>query len=675
MKKPSLLLASCLMFATSAYADTYSLSSPNARVKVDLNHGARGLSYNLSLDGKPIISESALGLIINNRPLGNNEMKFIGKEDNSVNTSFSLLGRTSKVVDHYNTFTLKFASKDERNLNLNLVVRVYDEGVAIRYQLPNQASLEKFTVQNELTRFHFASDYQCYGFNLGKMVGSHEGEFDPIKSSAIRSHNLYDNPLVCKTGVGQTTFALAESDVRDYPGVGYTGTGDGVNGVEARLTYSADNLPDGSNYASARITMPTQGFNTPWRVIMLGDTPGKLAESSLIATLGEPTKITDTSWIKPGKTAWDWWNGDQVVLGKGATATKSGKNTDTYKAYIDFAATLGLEYILIDEGWYKGSSEMAKVGSDLLKPVPDMDMPAIINYAKSKKVGVWVWLQWKQLDWQMEEAIAAYEKWGIKGIKVDFMDRNDQEMVGYYHRLLNLTAKHHIMVDLHGAYPPNGLVRTYPHFLTQEGVLGAEYNKWSARVTATHNVTLPFTRMILGPIDYTPGGFRHSTPEEFSSLRRNSLPYVKTTRGHALAMYVVYDSPFQMLSDSPITYAKSEGPWPKPKCEWAEGLEFVKDVPTVWDETRILQGDIGQYIVSARRKGKDWYIGAMTNEEGRTLNIPLEFLGKGNYSAQIWQDGTNVSSVTKTEGTKNRSDSLNLSLSPSGGAVVLLKQK
>lgn len=674
MKKYAFLSAS-LLLAIAAQADTYSLKSPNSRLQVDLTNNGSGLSYTVSLDGKQFIKESSLGLIINSLPIGKNEMQFVGKEDASVKESFDLVaGRTKTVADHYNTYTLKFAAKDARKLNLNVVVRAYDEGVAIRYQLPNQSGLDQFTIQNELTRFIFANDYNCFGFNQGKFVHSHEGEFDAVKSSLIREHNLYDNPLVCKTGVDQTTFALAESNVRDYSGAWFTGTGSGENGVEIRLTHSVDNRPDGSNYASVRAKMPAIGFNTPWRVIMVGDTPGKLTESSLIAILGEPTQIKDTSWIKPGKTAWDWWNDSQVTFPKGATATKPGMNTDTYKAYIDFAATLGLEYILIDEGWHQGSTTTSKPGSDLLKPVPAMDMPAILKYAKDKKVGVWVWLQWKQLDWQMEEALAAYEKWGIKGIKVDFMDRSDQEMVDYYHKLLTLTAKHHIMVDLHGAYPPNGLVRTYPHYLTQEGVLGAEYNKWSSRVTATHNVTLPFTRMILGPIDYTPGGFRHTTAEEFPKLRRNTLPYVKTTRGHAVAMYVVYDSPFQMLADSPISYSKTEGPWPKPQSEWEDGLEFIKDVPVTWDETRILQGDIGQFIVSARRKGKDWYIGAMTNESGRTLTIPLSFLGKGNYKTQIWQDGKTISTLNKTEAKQTSEDTLTLTLAPSGGAVVVLKK-
>jgi alpha-glucosidase len=224
------------------------------------------------------------------------------------------------------------------------------------------------------------------------------------------------------------------------------------------------------------------------------------------------------------------------------------------------------------------------------------------------------------------------------------------------------------MVDLHGAYPPNGLVRTYPHFMTQEGVMGAEYNKWSGRVTATHNVTVPFTRMILGPIDYTPGGFRHTTPAEFPAVQRNTLPYVKTTRGQAVAMYVVYDSPLQMLADSPITYTKADG-------GWEDGLDFIKVVPTTWDETRILQGDIGEYIVSARRKGKDWYLGAMTNEVGRTLSIPLSFLGKGSFKTQVWQDGKTISTLEKSDVALNNQEVLTLTLAPSGGAVAMFKGK
>lgn len=653
-------------------AEVFQIKSPNQRVQMSITSDASGLRYQVSLDGQSIIADSPLGLIIDNKQLGNSELQLLSKKQKAVKDTFDLIaGRSKKIDDHYQSLVLQFSNKSQPNLNFNLLARVYDQGVAFRYQLPVQKGLSTFTIQNELTRFDFAKDYQCFGLNLGKFANSHEGEFDPIKASSIREHHLYDHPLVCKTGVGQITFALAESDVKNYPGSWFTGRGDGGLGVSTLLTPRFDNRADGLEKAAVKASLTTD-FNTPWRVIMLGDNPGDLTESSLIAVLGEPTKIKNTDWIKPGKVAWDWWNDNQVVLDD--PNQKPGMNTATYKAYIDFASTLGLEYILIDAGWHEGAAWTNSSGSNVIKPIPEMNMPEILSYAKQKNVGVWIWLQWQQLDWQMEEALKTYEQWGIKGIKVDFMDRSDQQMVDYYHKLLSMTAKYHIMVDLHGAYPPNGLVRTYPHYLTQEGVLGAEYNKWSSRITATHNVTLPFTRMILGPIDYTPGGFRHTTPEEFPQLRRNTLPYVKTTRGQALAMYVVYDSPLQMLADSPITYSKTNGKWPQPQTEWQDGLEFIKDVPVTWDETQIVQGDIGEFIVSARRSGKNWYLGAMTNESARELTIPLNFLSKGKYTAEIWQDGKTISSVEKTTGKYTLADSLTLTLAASGGAVVVLKK-
>jgi alpha-glucosidase len=653
-------------------AEVFQIKSPNQRVQMSITSDASGLRYQVSLDGQSIIADSPLGLIIDNKQLGNAELQLLSKKQKAVKDTFDLIaGRSKKIDDHYQSLVLQFSNKSQPNLNFNLLARVYDQGVAFRYQLPVQKGLSTFTIQNELTRFDFAKDYQCFGLNLGKFANSHEGEFDPIKASSIREHHLYDHPLVCKTGVGQITFALAESDVKNYPGSWFTGRGDGGLGVSTLLTPRFDNRADGLEKAAVKASLTTD-FNTPWRVIMLGDNPGDLTESSLIAVLGEPTKIKNTDWIKPGKVAWDWWNDNQVVLDD--PNQKPGMNTATYKAYIDFASTLGLEYILIDAGWHEGAAWTNSPGSNVIKPIPEMNMPEILSYAKQKNVGVWIWLQWQQLDWQMEEALKTYEQWGIKGIKVDFMDRSDQQMVDYYHKLLSMTAKYHIMVDLHGAYPPNGLVRTYPHYLTQEGVLGAEYNKWSSRITATHNVTLPFTRMILGPIDYTPGGFRHTTPEEFPQLRRNTLPYVKTTRGQALAMYVVYDSPLQMLADSPITYSKTNGKWPQPQTEWQDGLEFIKDVPVTWDETQIVQGDIGEFIVSARRSGKNWYLGAMTNESARELTIPLNFLSKGKYTAEIWQDGKTISSVEKTTGKYTLADSLTLTLAASGGAVVVLKK-
>jgi len=393
-------------------------------------------------------------------------------------------------------------------------------------------------------------------------------------------------------------------------------------------------------------------------VVMLGDTPGKLIESNLVPLLGEPSRVVDTSWIKPGKSAWDWWNGWAVDL------PGAGINTATYKAYIDFAERMKLDYILIDEGWYKGSSEGPRP-ADVTVPIAAMNIPEIVRYAGEKKIGIWVWLQWKQLERQLDDALALYEAWGIKGIKVDFMDRNDQDMVAFYHRILAAAARHHLMVDLHGAYPPDGLMRTYPNYITQEGVLGAEYNKFGARITATHNVTLPFTRMLLGPMDYTPGGFRSLPPAEFPGQVRLKRPFVQTTRGQALAMYVVYDSPLVMLADSPDAYLRPDG-------SLTSGAEFLREVPTSWDETRMLLGDIGQYIVMARRKGTRWYVGAMTNEHARRVTIPLDFLPAGAFTALVYEDGADRNSVRKRTIETRAGAKVSLSMAASGGAVAVI---
>ena len=318
--------------------------------------------------------------------------------------------------------------------------------------------------------------------------------------------------------------------------------------------------------------------------------------------------------------------------------------------------------MMIDEGWClnSGTGGRAPDNADVTQAKADIDMPALVAYAAKKKVRLWLWVQWSLLDRQMDAALAQYEKWGIAGIKVDFMDRNDQQMVDYYHKLMAKAAGHKLLVDMHGAYPPAGLNRTYPNYLTQEGIMGAEYNKWSRRVTATHNVSLAYTRMLLGPMDYTPGGFRNATPATFEVV--NSPPQVQTTRGHGLGMFVVYESPFQMVADSPDVY------------ENAAGFDFVKMVPAAWDETRFLAGDIDDYVVVARRKGKDWYIGAMGNEKPHAISVPLKFLGAGKFKAKIWEDGATPTTLKESERDVSSADALELKLAPSGGAAVRISR-
>jgi len=340
-----------------------------------------------------------------------------------------------------------------------------------------------------------------------------------------------------------------------------------------------------------------------------------------VNNLNPPPAFADTSWIKPGKASWDWWSGpyDENV------SFKAGKNFETSKHYVDFSARSGFQYFMLDAGWctriMAGNNDS---GSDITKPIAEMKMPELLAYAKSKNVGVWLWAHWTDIDRQMDEAFPLYEKWGIPGVKIDFMDRDDQWMVDFYHRVARKAAEHHLMVDFHGAYKPDGISRTWPNVITRESVMGLEYNKWSARITADHNVMLAFTRLLAGPMDYTPGGFHNATPAEF--VPRNVQPMVMTTRAHQVALFVVYESPFEMVSDYPEIY------------QGTKELAFLGKVPTSWDETRVLNAKVGNYITIGRRHGKEWYVGSITGSHAEELDIPLEFLPAGDFVAEIYSD-------------------------------------
>lgn len=653
-----LLAASLIaLSAATAHAETVTVASPDGRNIVTVDSDK--LTYAVSRDGKAVIDPSPLGLNLDIASVGAGA-QYTNHTGIEVNETWDIVvGKADTAPDHYNQSDLAFTT--DKGFKFDIIVRAYNEGIAFRYAVPEQPGVSDFKVMNEATQFNFPKDYDCWGANMGRFDSSFEAEYDQVKASKIRNFNNYMAPLVCKTGDAQTTFAIAESDVKDYPGFYLSGRGDAGLGVMVTLPPRFDNDRNFrfKQSVSAKVHMSGKGFQTPWRAVMLGDMPGDLTASTLIPTLATPSQIKDTSWIRPAKTSWDWWNDWALDM------PNAGINTETYKAFVDFSKEMKLDDILIDEGWSVGSDIEPNPAADVTKAKPVVDMPELLAYAKSKGVGVWLWVQWQQLDNQMDAALTQYEAWGVKGIKVDFMNRNDQEMVDWYHKVLEKAAAHHIMVDLHGAYPPNGLARTWPNYITQEGVLGAENNKWSARITATHNVTLPFTRMILGPMDYTPGGFRSLTPADFRTQQRYHAPFVQTTRGQAVAMYVVYDSPFQMVSDSPDAYKNADG-------TWADGAEFIQQVPTSWDETRVLAGDIGQYIVTARRKGNTWYIGAMTNEDGRTIEVPLSFLGQDEYSAHVRQDSADVNHLTASDITVDAGKSLTLTLAPSGGAVAVI---
>jgi alpha-glucosidase len=372
----------------------------------------------------------------------------------------------------------------------------------------------------------------------------------------------------------------------------------------------------------------------------------------MIYKLSSPSAMEDVSWIRPGKVAWDWWNANNIY----GVDFISGINTETYRYYIDFASRYGIEYIILDEGWYK-------LG-DLASINPDINMEELLAYADQKNVGIILWVVWKTLWDQMDTALDQFERWGVKGIKVDFMQRDDQWMVNYYWKIAEEAAKRHLLVDFHGSYKPAGLHRTWPNVMTREGVRGLEWNKWSDGASPENAVTIPFIRMLAGPVDYTPGAMANATKEQFKPIF--DKPMSQGTRCHQLAMYVVFESPLQMLADSPSRYYEEE-----------ESMEFLGPVPSVWDETIVLDAKVSDYLLMARRSGDTWYIGAMTDWTAIDLVVDLSFLGEKQYNAVIWKDGINADrfaeDFVKTEQIVTAGDELHIHLAPGGGFVGVLK--
>jgi alpha-glucosidase len=399
----------------------------------------------------------------------------------------------------------------------------------------------------------------------------------------------------------------------------------------------------------------TKGTRTfPWRVIIISASDKDLLNNDMVYKLASPSRLTDVSWIKPGKVAWDWWNDWNISN----VDFRAGINTKTYKYFIDFASKFGIENILLDEGW--ASSE------DIMKVVPEINLQEIIDYGKQKNVGVWLWGGWLPLDKQTDHALSTYSKMGVKGFKIDFMDRDDQKMVNFFYRFARKAAEYKLMIDYHGAYKPTGLQRTYPNVLNFEGVRGLENVKWSNTDFPGYDCTIPFIRMLAGPMDYTPGAMKNASKDNFRSI--NSAPMSQGTRCHQLALYTIFESPFEMLADNPTNYLK------EPEC-----TKFLAEIPTTFSETVALDGKVSAFAAIARRKGNDWYVGAITNWEAREVTIDFSFLGSGSFEAEIFEDGINADrdgtdykrktiSVTAAEKVK-------VKLAPGGGWAAHIRKK
>jgi alpha-glucosidase len=656
MKRFTLATLLALLCAASVSAQgggVERLNSPDGAVEVVFMLDGGRPVYAVTYKRKTLVEWSALGLELKQGGALGRGMEVTGVARRANDSTYRLFaGKASTARDRYREMAVSLREREGARRVLRVVFRAYDDGAAFRYVIPAQAGLDQLDIVEEKSEFRFPGDHACWAMQLRTFHSNYEKEFDPITVSRIKPGARVGLPLTIQPE-GGPVLAIAEAGLKDYAGMYLQGVEGAPHALVSRLSPHSN---DDGLAVSARARL-----QTPWRVLMIGDEPGRLIESTLILSLNDPPAF-DASWVRPGKAAWDWWSG-QLADG----VAHPGMNDETMRHYIDFAAEMGFEYMLVDAGWYtpKAYGDDADTKADITKSVPEIDLPGLVGYAKARRVGIILWLHWAAARDQMDRAFPFYERLGVKGVKVDFMDHDDQEMVAFYHRILKTAARHHLLVDLHGAYKPTGLVRTYPNYLTQEGVLGAEYNKWSARITATHNVTLPFTRMLAGPMDYTPGGFRNVRPEDFKPQEKG--PLVMTTRAHQLAMYVVYESPLQMVADAPGAYRGQPG------------AEFLKEVPASWDETRVVAGEIGKYVVVARRKGRDWFLGAMTNEEGRTLRVPLDFLGQGLYSFRGFSDVKGPRFDPKLVDSPwadiNGGSALTVEMAPSGGYAAYFRYR
>lgn len=643
------LLPLALLAGSAEAAQSYSLRSPNQRIEVLIDAGER-LRYGIQLDGKPLLENSTLSMRIDQLAIGAN-----------VKVKASRPRRVDQVVEppvHQKAATLRERFHElrlEMQGGYAVVFRAYDEGVA--YRIETSLPAPEVKVYSEEVSLGFPGDLSVFFPKEEGFFSHNERSYDYVRLKDIPTDAIASMPAVVD-GPGSVKLAIAESDVEDYPGLWLKGTaGNGLAGTFPAypLKETLEHDRDLKVTARADYIAVTKGTRTyPWRIVGIAEKDGDLITNAMVYLLARPSQVADTSWIKPGKVAWDWWNANNVY----GVGFKSGVNTQTYKYYIDFASRYGIEYIVLDEGWY--------VLGDVMKVAPEMDMEDLTAYARQKNVGIILWLVWKTFDDKFAEAMDRFEKWGIKGLKIDFMQRDDQPVINFYHKVSREAAKRHMLVDFHGGQKPATMTRTWPNLISTEGVRGLEQAKWSDFANPEHDVTIPFTRMFLGPMDYTPGAMRNGSKKSFAHVFET--PMSMGTRCHQLAMYVVYESPLQMLADSPSNYLREP-----------ETMEFLGPVPTVWDETRVLDGKIGDYVAVARRHGRDWYVGAMTDWTARDLEIDLSFLPAGAFELDAYADGVNAdrwaSDYARTKSDVDRTRRLKVRLAEGGGWAARLRPR
>ena len=652
------VLILCVLCAFSAQAQKqYSLTSPDGKLKTNITTGKQ-LTYDITFHNQQVLEASPLSMTLDNGEIWGENDKVSKVTRKSINGKISTpLYRANEIVENYNELTLQF--KD-----FNVVFRAYDDGIA--YRFVNKGK-KPFNVVDELVNYQFPTDatasvpYVKPRKGVNKYANSFENYYANVPLSKVDQEKLVFLPVVVSLD-NNVKVGITEVDLENYPGLYLIGQGNTqLLGDFAPFPKKQEqgghnmlqmNVIEVENYI-AKVNKPRK---FPWRVAIVTDEDKELASSHLSYLLAEPSRLEDISWIKPGKIAWDWWNAWNLD----GVNFETGVNNDTYKAYIDFASKNGIEYVILDEGW------AVNLKADLMQVVPEINLEELIAYANKKNVGLVLWAGYHAFNRDMENVCRHYAEMGIKGFKVDFMDRDDQEMTEFNYRAAQITAKYKLLLDLHGMYKPAGLNRTYPNAINFEGVNGLEQMKWEENPTAQveYDVMIPFIRQVAGPMDYTQGAMRNAAKGNYYPCYEE--PMSQGTRCRQLALYMVLDSPFNMLCDTPSNYEREK-----------ECTDFISAVPTVWDETIVLDGKMGEYIITARRQGNTWYIGGITNWDARDLEVDLSFLGDKTYSGKLFKDGVNAHRIGRDYQSEaiqaKKGDKVKIHLAPGGGFALTLK--
>lgn len=641
-----------------AYTQTsksYTISSPDQHISINVAVG-KTISWDVKNRGAVLINPSEININLKSGEVLGHEPKVLSvkhtKHNQTIDASFY---KKKKVEDHFSQLTLKFKN------GYGLLFRAYNDGVAYRFFTERKDSL---IIVSETSSFQLPEDLDAFiPYMLSSKADpyehSYENKYNQIPISAMAKDSLAYLPLLLSYKNG-TKVVITEADLEDYPGLYLKNQG--INLVSDFAGYPMVLRRGGYNQTQEKVdkrgdfiakTSGTRIF--PWRVMSIANQDCELLNSDLVYKLAAPSRVENTEWIRPGKVAWDWWN-DWNLAG---VDFKAGINTETYKHYIDFAAANKIEYVMLDEGW--------ALKEDIMKIVPAINLQEIINYGKQKNVGVWLWAGMYPINEKMDEAFALYSKMGVKGFKIDFINRDDQMMMKFYYKAAKKAADYQLMIDFHGSSKPTGLMRTYPNVLNYEGVYGLEMTKFPTKIDFPKlAVTAPFIRMLAGAMDYTPGAMRNATKKDF--FHSFSSPMSQGTRCQQLAMYIMFEAPFEMLSDSPTAYKKEQ-----------ECTDFIVSIPTTFDETVALDGSVGSFAALARKKDEQWYAAALTDWNERELLIDFSFLGDGEYQAVMFSDGINAdknaNDYKREEVQINAKSKMKIKLAPGGGWAIKLTKK